>query len=135
MAGLVHFSNFFRYMETAERDFFESVGLPLIDTTPGQLVGWPRGRAECKFFAPLRFGDTFDIHLLVKSIKERSLELQFRIYRHEKDGSFTQAGKGLLTTIFACVDESSGQLKSSFITEAIREKIEPAPETALRARR
>ena len=27
MAGLVHFSNYFRYMEVAERDFFESLGL------------------------------------------------------------------------------------------------------------
>ena len=52
MAGLVHFSNFFKYMETAERDFFEAAGVDLIHTKPGELVGWPRARAECKFSAP-----------------------------------------------------------------------------------
>ena len=40
MAGLVHFSNFFKYMETAERDFFEAAGVDLIHTEPGELVGW-----------------------------------------------------------------------------------------------
>ena len=48
MAGLVHFSNFFRYMETAERDFFEAAGVELINTQPGKLVGWPRVRAPAR---------------------------------------------------------------------------------------
>ena len=68
MAGLVHFSNFFKYMETAERDFFEAAGVDLIRTKPGELVGWPRVRAECTS-APLRFGDTIDIHIAVKAVK------------------------------------------------------------------
>ena len=68
MAGLVHFSNFFKYMETAERDFFEAAGVDLIRTEPGELVGWPRARAECKFSAPLRFGDTIDAGGISKSL-------------------------------------------------------------------
>ena len=55
-------------METAERDFFEAAGGPL-RTKPGELVGWPRVRAECKFSAPLRFGDTIDIHMRSKRSK------------------------------------------------------------------
>ena len=69
MAGLVHFSNFFKYMETAERDFFEAAGVDLINTKHGELVGWPRARAECKFTAPLRFGDTIERSLTVLTAK------------------------------------------------------------------
>ena len=95
MAGLVHFTNFFKYMETAERDFFEAAGVDLIKSVPGELVGWPRARVECKFSAPIRFGDTIDIHLAVKAVKDRAIDFQFRIYRRNRDGSRTTARKAI----------------------------------------
>jgi YbgC/YbaW family acyl-CoA thioester hydrolase len=133
MAGLVHFSNFFKYMETAERDFFEAAGLDLINTKPGEVVGWPRARAECKFSAPLRFGETIDIHIAVKAMKDRSIEYQFRIFRHNPDGSLTQAGKGHMTTILTELSES-GTLRSVELTEAVRSRISEAPAEALARR-
>ncbi|HAY99389.1 MAG TPA: 4-hydroxybenzoyl-CoA thioesterase [Opitutae bacterium] len=131
MAGLVHFSNFFKYMETAERDFFEAAGVDLIRTQPGELVGWPRARAECKFSAPLRFGETIDIHLAVKAIKDRSIDYQFRIFRRNPDGSQTQAGKGHMTTILAqlCGD---GELRSIDLPDDLRARIGEAPAELLK---
>ena len=40
MAGIVHFSVFFRYMEYAEHAFFRSLGSSIVD--PELAVGWPR---------------------------------------------------------------------------------------------
>lgn len=131
MAGLVHFSNFFKYMETAERDFFEAAGVDLIRTQPGEMVGWPRARAECKFSAPLRFGDTIEIHLAVKSVKDRAIDYQFRIFRRNEDGSRTQAGKGQMTTILAQLSES-GQLQSVELPQDLRARITEAPEEVLK---
>ena len=131
MAGLVHFSNFFKYMETAERDFFEAAGVDLIRTEPGELVGWPRARAECKFSAPLRFGDTIDIHLAVKSVKDRAIDYQFRIFRCNMDGSRTQAGKGHMTTILAKLDKD-GELQSAELSADLRERISEAPAEVLK---
>ena len=131
MAGLVHFSNFFKYMETAERDFFEAAGVDLIRTDSGELLGWPRARAECKFSAPLRFGDTIDIHLAVKSVKDRAIEYQFRIFRHNKDGSRTQAGKGQMTTILAKLDKD-GELQSAELSDDLRNRISEAPAEVLK---
>ena len=131
MAGLVHFSNFFKYMETAERDFFEAAGVDLIRTKPCELVGWPRARAECKFSAPLRFRDTIDIHLAVKSVKDRAIDYQFRIFRRNKDGSRTQAGKGHMTTILAKLDES-GELQSTELSDDLRKRICEAPAEVLK---
>jgi len=133
MAGLVHFSNFFKYMETAERDFFEAAGLDLIRTKPGELVGWPRARAECKFSAPLRFGDTIDIHLAVKTIKERAIDYQFRIFRRNPDGSRTQCGKGHLTTILSELT-TDGQLQSVALPDHVLAKIGEAPSEVLNRR-
>lgn len=130
MAGLVHFSNFFRYMETAERDFFEAAGVDLINTQPGEVVGWPRVRAECKFSAPIRFGDTIDIHLAVKSMKDRSIEYQFRIFRQNPDGSRTQAGKGQMVTVLTKLT-ASGELQSIELPASVRERITEAPTEAL----
>jgi YbgC/YbaW family acyl-CoA thioester hydrolase len=130
MAGLVHFSNFFKYMETAERDFFEAAGVDLIHTQPGELVGWPRARAECKFTAPLRFGDTIDIHLAVKAVKDRSIDYQFRIFRIHEDGSRTQAAKAHLTTILTKLTES-GDLQSVEIPVEVRARITEAPTDVL----
>ena len=130
MAGLVHFSNFFKYMETAERDFFEAAGVDLIRTKPGELVGWPRARAECKFSAPVRFGDTIDIHLAVKAVKDRSIEFQFRIFRRNADGSRTQCGKGHLTTVLTELTPE-GELHSVALPAHVRERITEAPAQVL----
>ncbi len=130
MAGLVHFSNFFKYMETAERDFFEAAGVDLINTKPGDIVGWPRARAECKFSAPLRFGETIDIHLAIKSMKDRSIDYQFRIFRRNSDGTRTQAGKGHMTTILTELT-ASGALRSIELTDSVRERITVAPAEVL----
>jgi len=130
MAGLVHFSNFFKYMETAERDFFEAAGVDLIRTKPGELVGWPRVRAECKFAAPIRFGDTIDIHLAVKAVKDRSIDYQFRIFRRESDGSRTQAAKGHMTTVLTEL-APDGALRSVKLTDQVRTCITAAPAEVL----
>lgn len=130
MAGLVHFSNFFKYMETAERDFFEAAGVDLIRTKPGELVGWPRVRAECKFSAPLRFGDTIDIHIAVKAVKDRSIDYQFRIFRRNDDGSRTQAGKGHMTTVLTEL-AADGSLKSTELPENVLSRITAAPKEVL----
>ncbi|MGB0743695.1 MAG: acyl-CoA thioesterase [Opitutales bacterium] len=130
MAGLVHFSNFFKYMETAERDFFEAAGVDLIRTKPGELVGWPRARAECKFSAPLRFGDTFDIHIAVKAVKDRAIDFQFRILRRNPDSSRTQCGKGHMTTVLTELT-SEGELRSVPLPAHLLARITEAPAEVL----
>ena len=130
MAGLVHFSNYFRYMEIAERDFFRSLGVSLIQSIPNELIGYPRSRAECKFSAPLRFGDTVKICLAIKAIKDRAIDYQFRLYRFSEEAS-TLVAKGHLTTIYTELTEK-GELQSKPLPQALLEKIEEAPHSVLR---
>ena len=46
MAGIVHFSNFFRYMETTEHDFFRAQGVLLHEQEGASLTGFARVHAE-----------------------------------------------------------------------------------------
>ena len=124
------FFQFFPLHGNRQRDFFEAAGVDLISTQPGELVGWPRARAQCKFTAPLRFGDTIDIHLAVKAVKDRSIDFQYRIFRKNADGTRTQAAKANITTILTKLDEN-GDLQSIELPEDVRTRITEAPAAVL----
>ena len=61
MAGIVHFANFFRYMEAAETDFLRSLGLSVSWEEAGRRYGLPRVSASCDYSKPARFGDLLTI--------------------------------------------------------------------------
>ena len=63
-AGIMHFSNFFRYMEAAEHAFFRSLGTSI--HAAGGDLGWPRVYADCHYKYPLRFEDVVEISLFVR---------------------------------------------------------------------
>ena len=83
MAGIVHFSNFFRYMETAEAEFFRSQGHSLASTKNGSGVGWPRVAASASFKAPAYHNDVLEIRIYVRRRGFKSLTLQFEFSRGE----------------------------------------------------
>ena len=55
MAGIVHFANFFRFMESAEVEFLRTRGLSVALTWEGEKIGFPRVSASCDYFHPARF--------------------------------------------------------------------------------
>ena len=65
MAGIVHFTRFFVFMETAEHEFLRSLGTSVAIEWNGDKIGWPRLAASCEYLSPLRFEDEVDIRLRV----------------------------------------------------------------------
>ncbi len=61
MAGIVHFSRFYVFMESAEHELLNAIGTSVHTDHEGLHLGWPRLFAECEFFRPVRFEDTLDI--------------------------------------------------------------------------
>lgn len=123
LAGIVHFANFFRYMENTEHAFLRSLGLTVHDETGGRLVGWPRVRAECAYASPLMFEDEVHVQLLVREKKSRTITYEFRFF---KDGQDKPVARGTLTV--ACVTrDAAGRLVSIDIPERIDRLIEVAP--------
>ena len=56
MAGIIHFTNYFRYMEEAETEFHRSLGFGMLKTGGGLGVWRPRVSAQCDFLRPVTFG-------------------------------------------------------------------------------
>src|SRR5204863_372805 len=98
MAGIVHYSNFFRYMEVAEHEFFRSLGFSVVTRQVDPPVGWPRVHAECDYKQPLRFEDQFEIHMLVSRKKSKSLSYQFR-FRKLNGSAPVEVARGALTVV------------------------------------
>jgi 4-hydroxybenzoyl-CoA thioesterase/acyl-CoA thioester hydrolase len=65
MGGIVHFSRFFVYMESAEHELLNAAGTAVHFEHEGELLGWPRRSASCDFRSPARLGDVLDIHVRV----------------------------------------------------------------------
>jgi YbgC/YbaW family acyl-CoA thioester hydrolase len=127
MAGIVHYSNFFRYMESAEHAFFRSLGFSIVTREVDPPVGWPRVHASCDYMAPLRFEDEIEIHLLVTGKKSKSLSYEFR-FRKINGGEAVEVARGALTVV--CVRHEGNHMKAAAIPLAIAEKIEVAPTSA-----
>lgn len=125
MAGIMHFSNFFRFMEAAEHAFFRSLGLSIHTISPEPL-GWPRVHADCDFRFPLRFEDSVEVRLLVREKREKSIVYTF-IFRKLNEQPEREVARGTLAV--ACVkrDNATGRLIGVPIPKVIAEKIEVAP--------
>ncbi len=99
MAGLVHFSNFFKYVEYAESALFSKMNCALINTSSDGASGWPRSKIDCSFKSPLRFQDEIIITLSIQELKQKSIVYTFKIHKLENDDK-TLAAKGSMTTVY-----------------------------------
>ncbi|MBI4564525.1 MAG: acyl-CoA thioesterase [Planctomycetes bacterium] len=123
MAGLIHFSSYFRYMEVTEHAFIRSLGLSIVMWETFK-VGWPRVRVECEYNGPLRFEDEVEAHLRVREKKEKSLTYGF-IFRRVKPEPVVEVARGSLTAV--CVTrDGNGEMKAVPIPEAIASRINVA---------
>ncbi len=133
MAGIVHFSNFFRYMESTEHAFFRSLGLSLhreeASEKGAHMSGWARVRAQCEYREPLRYMDEVEIELSVRSMNTSSLGYDF-VFRRlgERHGSSapTEVASGSLQVVHVRAS-AGGRMKASPMPAEVRERIEIAP--------
>ena len=116
MAGIVHFSNYFRWMEEVEHAFFRSMGLGIAMKYEGIELGWPRVNVACEYFAPLRFEDEVELRLRVTKIgnKSMSYEVDFLL-----DGKSTAQGKS--TSV--CCEHTPKGMKAIEIPADIRARL------------
>lgn len=118
MAGIVHFANFYRFMEEAEHAYLRSLGLSVSMPQPdGTVMGWPRVRCQCTFEAPAYFEDEIEIRLSVARIGVKSLTFEVEFYRDE-----TRIAHGSIKTA-CCLVEHGRPLRSVPISDDIIEKI------------
>ena len=81
-AGVMHFSNFFRYFEACEEEFFRSISLPLTEIRDKYGVMLPRVEAHCEYKAACRFDDVIEVTMKVREVAEKTLTYDFDVTLH-----------------------------------------------------
>ena len=99
LAGMVHFSNYFRYMEEAEHALWRAAGMRIDGATE---TGWPRVSATFDYRSPLFFEDEFTVTVRVQAVTKRTIQYSFVVTRET-----TAIGSGSVT--IACVARQPGR--------------------------
>jgi YbgC/YbaW family acyl-CoA thioester hydrolase len=125
MAGIMHFSNFFRWMEACEAAFYRSLELPLISFVPGNIVGWPRVKASCEYKSPLRFNDVIEVKLLIKEVRSKAVIFVFQFRKIEGGKVLPDVlAQGEIAAV--CVTSgAAGKMVAQPIPADVRAKLEP----------
>jgi YbgC/YbaW family acyl-CoA thioester hydrolase len=118
MAGIVHFAQFFNYLEAAEHAFLRSLGISVVMEWEGTPVGMPRVSASCDYLSPARFGDELEVRVLVRRLGRSSVTYAFDVLKGE-----TPVARGQITAVF-CHHVPGRKLEALDIPAAIRAKLE-----------
>ena len=97
MVGLVHFAQFFRYMEEAEHALWRAAGMSITGTG----YGFPRVAATFDFHSPLRFEDEFEVAIRIATVTRSTIRYECDVRRGE-----TAIATGSMT--IACVSRQPG---------------------------
>lgn len=116
-AGIVHFSQFFLYMEEVEHEFLRSRGLSVMMRDAEGVLSWPRVSARCDYTSTVKFEDLLDVELEISRLGEKSATFAFRFAHQGRE-----VAVGQVTTV-CCRIEPDGTPRSIAIPAEIREKL------------
>jgi len=116
-AGVVHFSNYFRFFERAEEEFYASLGFTFLDVRETGLW-FPRVEACCEYKKPSRYNDLLEISVSVEELREKVLKLGFEL-TNKSSGDLIAVGH----LVIVAVDKQAG--KAAKIPSMIFEKLRP----------
>ena len=118
MAGIVHFANFFRFMEAAEVEFLRQRGLHVSWAVGDSRHGFPRVSAQCDYLKPARFEDLLDMVVTVEQVGRKSVTYAHEIFRGDE-----LLARGKITAVFVHVGPDH-KLESAEIPDEVRAVLE-----------
>ena len=122
MAGIMHFSNFFKFMETAEHGFLRSLGYSVVTEQTDPPVGWPRVHCECDYYKPVRFEDLVNIHLKVIKKSQKTVKYQFDFTLDDTPDDLI--ARGIIVAVCVTKDPKSNKMISVPIPEDMDKSID-----------
>ena len=131
LAGIAHFSNFFRWMEEAEHAFYRSLGLSVHPKQHGitdTSTGWPRLKASAEYRLPLQFEEEFDVELLVAEMRTKSIRYEFKFWKMPDDPASRQlAARGELVVVAVVAAPGTREMRATAIPDNFRARISCVP--------
>ncbi len=123
LAGIMHFANFFRFVESTEHAFFRSLGFSVLTADGNEHEGWPRLEVSCKYLKPARFEETLEICLRVEELRTSSLRYGFWIFIAD-DPTRALVAAGSLSIIHVEIDTANHGIRKAPIPAALKQKLE-----------
>jgi acyl-CoA thioester hydrolase len=123
-AGLMHFSNFYRWMEVCEHEWFRTHHLAIMAVSAeGIRRGWPRRESSCEFLRPLRCGDEVRVRGTIEAVGESSLTYGF-VFEKDRSGRWTEVARGRMTTVHVRQDQA-GRMEAEPMPDTVRAAFSP----------
>ena len=119
-SGIVHFTNYFKYVEEAEHAMWRAVGLSIAGR--GAAVGFPRVAASFEYKRPLAFEDEFDVHLRVAEKTRKTIRYDAVL---RKDGELVATGS---VTVICVRREPGERARATDIPPEIADRFEVGSE-------
>jgi acyl-CoA thioester hydrolase len=126
MAGIVHFANFFCWMESAEHAFFRSMGLSVHGQTEEGMYGWARVHAECDYRAPLRYEDEVEVKILVREKRPSAITYE-HVFTRTAPGAREEVARGTITAVYVGRGSGEERMRAQPMPEDIAHLVEVAP--------
>lgn len=117
LAGVMHFSNYLRWMEDIEHAFWRSLGMSVVIHDHSSKLSWPRASVSCDYHGPVSFEDEVSLRFRITNVGSKSLQYEVEF---SCNGNRIALGK---TTAVCCVMEK-GQFRSIAIPAEIRDKLQ-----------
>lgn len=119
MAGIVHFSNFYKWMDAAESAFLEKNGFSFVTQEGSKFFGWPRVHASCDFKKPLRFRDEVEIKIEVYEVRNHSMAYDLYYYKVD-EGKKEEVARGKLVSVYAKFDVENRSLEAVLLPKEMQ---------------
>jgi|SRR5688572_12987369 acyl-CoA thioester hydrolase len=130
LAGIMHFANFFKFVECAEHAFFRSLGHKVHTAEGADHQGWPRIEVSCKYHKPARFEQTLEVCLRIEEIRTSSLRYGFWIFIAD-DPTRALVATGSFSIIHVEIDTAKNGIRKAPIPAALKHKLEVVISSAM----
>ena len=116
-AQVVHFSNYFKFFERTEEEFYRHLGFSFNDAME-RGIWLPRVEAFCQYKRPARFNDLLEVELTVEEIREKSVKYGFKVFNKESEALVANG-----YVVMVAADKRTG--KAVQIPKEFLEKLKP----------
>ena len=128
LAGIAHFSNFFRWMESAEHEFVRSLGGVVHGQEEDLRYGFARAHASCDYRRSVTYLDELEIEVRLTQRSSKSLTYAFRFVRlpAQEGEEATEVATGRLEVVCVTKPPGSDRIRATNIPPALEAALESA---------
>jgi acyl-CoA thioester hydrolase len=117
-ARIIFYGAYIRFFEIAETELFRAAGLSYSEMFDNFDVWLPRVHLECDFYKAAKLDDLLEVAIYVDHFGNKSMRLNFEVYRKEEDQLIARAH-----FILAAVERS--EFKTVPMPKELKDRLTP----------